>query len=158
MGILQVIILEWVTCPSPGNLPNPGIELRSPALQADCLPAKPKGKPRNTGVGSLSLLQQIFPIQGSNQGLLHCRWILDQLSHQQSPHCLRTSFQCVLSSLAPLFHSFLSPLPILCISVPPFFPFSDLCLDFLLIYEPHTSHLVQDKFEEREDVFTVKHT
>ena len=31
-------------CPSPGNLPNPGIELRSPALQADSLPAEPPGK------------------------------------------------------------------------------------------------------------------
>ena len=34
-----------------------------------------------TGVGSLSLLQGIFPTQGPNQGLLHCRWILYQLSH-----------------------------------------------------------------------------
>ena len=31
---------------------------------------------QNTGVGSLSLLQGIFPIQGSNPGLPHCRWIL----------------------------------------------------------------------------------
>ena len=30
--------------PSPGDLPNPGIEPRSPALQADSLPAEPKGK------------------------------------------------------------------------------------------------------------------
>ena len=47
--------------PSPGALPNPGIEPRSPALQADSLPAEPPGKPKNTGVGSLSLLQGIFP-------------------------------------------------------------------------------------------------
>ena len=40
---------------------------------------------QNTGVGSLSLLQGIFPTQGSNPGLLHCRWILYQLSHQGSP-------------------------------------------------------------------------
>ena len=40
---------------------------------------------QNTGVGSLSLLQGIFPTQGSNLGLLHCRWILYQLSHQGSP-------------------------------------------------------------------------
>ena len=39
---------------------------------------------QNTGVGSLSLLQGIFPAQGSNPGLLHCRWILYQLSHQGS--------------------------------------------------------------------------
>ena len=37
---------------------------------------------QNTGVGSLSLLQAIFPTQGSNPGLLHCRRILYQLSHK----------------------------------------------------------------------------
>ena len=40
---------------------------------------------RNTGVGSLSLLQEIFPTQVSNPGLPHCRWILYQLSHRGSP-------------------------------------------------------------------------
>ena len=39
---------------------------------------------QNTGVGSLSLLQGIFPTQGSNPGLLHCRQILYRLSHQGS--------------------------------------------------------------------------
>ena len=72
--------------PSPGNLPNPGIEPRSPALLADSIPSKPPGKPKNTGVGSLSLLQGIFLTQQSNWGLLHCRQILHQLSHQGSPH------------------------------------------------------------------------
>ena len=43
---------------------------------------------QNTGVGSLSLLQQIFPTQGSNPGLLHCRWILYQLKHKGSPRIL----------------------------------------------------------------------
>ena len=37
---------------------------------------------QNTGVGNLSLLQGIFPTQGSNPGPPHCRWILYQLSHQ----------------------------------------------------------------------------
>ena len=45
-------------------------------MQGDSLPAEPLGKPKNTGVGSLSLLQRIFPTQESNLGLLHCRWIL----------------------------------------------------------------------------------
>ena len=40
----------------------------------------------NIGVGSLSLLQGIFPTQESNWGLLHCRWILYQLSYQGSPY------------------------------------------------------------------------
>ena len=40
---------------------------------------------KNTGVGSLSLFQGIFPIQGSNPGLPHCRRILYQLNHKGSP-------------------------------------------------------------------------
>ena len=40
---------------------------------------------QNTGVGSLSLLWGIFPTQGSNPGLPHCRWILNHLSHKGSP-------------------------------------------------------------------------
>ena len=60
------------------------IELRSPALQADSLPAEPQGKPKNTGVGSLSLLQWICQTQESSWGCLHCRWTLYQLSYQGS--------------------------------------------------------------------------
>ena len=72
-------------CPPRGDLPNPGIEPTSSALQADSRPTEPPGKPKNTAVGSLSLLQGIFPAQESNRGLLHCRWILYQLSRQGSP-------------------------------------------------------------------------
>ena len=43
---------------------------------------------QNTGVGLLSLLQGIFPTQGSNLGLPRCRWILYQLSHKGSPRIL----------------------------------------------------------------------
>ena len=43
---------------------------------------------QNTGVGSLSLLQGIFPTQGSNPGLPHCRQILYQLSHKGRPRIL----------------------------------------------------------------------
>ena len=43
---------------------------------------------QNTGVGSHSLLQGIFPTQGSNPGLPHCRRILYQLSHKGSPRIL----------------------------------------------------------------------
>ena len=57
------------------------ISLFLTALQVDCLPAEPAGKPKNTGVGSLSLLQRIFPTQEPNQGLLNCRRILYQLSY-----------------------------------------------------------------------------
>ena len=43
---------------------------------------------KNTGVGCHPLLQGIFPTQGSNPGLPHCRWILYHLSHQESPRIL----------------------------------------------------------------------
>ena len=68
-GILQARILEWVAFFSRGSS-----QPRSPTLQADSLPAEPPGKPKDTRVGSLSLLKRIFPTQESNQGLLHCRW------------------------------------------------------------------------------------
>ena len=54
-------------------------------MQADSLPAESQGKPKNTGVGSLSLLQGISQAQEWNQGLLHCRQIVYQLSYQGSP-------------------------------------------------------------------------
>ena len=83
----------------PGSIPGLG---RSPGgghgnpLQYSCL-ENPHGQRslvdyslwnspgQNTGVGSLSLMQGIFPTQESNQGLLHCRWILYQLSYQENP-------------------------------------------------------------------------
>ena len=51
-----------------------------------CSPRNSPGQ--NTEVGSLSLLQGIFPTQGLNPGLPRCRWILYQLSHQGSPRIL----------------------------------------------------------------------
>jgi len=51
----------------------------------DCLPSEPSGKPKNTGGGSLFLLQGNILTQKSSQGLLYCRWILNQLSYQGSP-------------------------------------------------------------------------
>ena len=102
-GILQARILERLPCPSPEDLPDPGIEpasLMSPALASSHLkwnescsvmsdslwphglrsPWNSLGQ--NTGVGSHFLLQGILPTQGSNPYLLHCRQILYQLSHQ----------------------------------------------------------------------------
>ena len=62
-GILQARILEWVAFPFSRVSFQPVMEPRSPTLPADSLPAEPQEKPKNTGVGSLSLLQQIFPTQ-----------------------------------------------------------------------------------------------
>ena len=84
-GILQARILEWVAF-----LFSRGFFLiQGSTLQAGSLPAEPLGKPKNTGVGSLSLLQRIFPTQESNRGLLHCRQILYQLSYEGSPQLTR---------------------------------------------------------------------
>ena len=67
-----------------GNLPNPGIEPRSPTLQVDSLPSDPPGKPENTRVDSLSSLQGIFPTQELNQGLLQCKRILHSLATREA--------------------------------------------------------------------------
>ena len=61
---------------------------RSPALQADSLLSESTGEPKNTGVGSLSLPQQVFPTQDLNLGVLHCRPALYPLSHWGSPTIL----------------------------------------------------------------------
>ena len=57
VGILQARKLPR---PSPGDLPNPRIKPRSPALHEDFLPSEPPGKLQNIGVGSLSLFQGFF--------------------------------------------------------------------------------------------------
>ena len=85
MGFSSPEYWNGLPYPFPGNLPNPEIKPRSPSLQVDSLPANPPGKPKNTGVGSLSLLQGIFPTQESNWGVLVCRQILYQLSYEGNP-------------------------------------------------------------------------
>ena len=86
-GILQARILEWVAFPFSRGSSQLKDWTGSPTLLVDSLPAEPPGKPKNTGVHSLSL-QWIFPTQESNQGLLHCRPILYQLSYQGSPNVI----------------------------------------------------------------------
>ena len=99
-GILEARILKWVALPFSRGL-SQSRNRTSSALQADFLSAEPQGKPhnlwphglyrpwnspgQNTGLGSLSLLQGIFPTQGLNPGLPHCRRILYQLSQQGKP-------------------------------------------------------------------------
>ena len=84
MGFSRQEYWSGLPCPPPGNLPIPGIKPRFPALQVNFLPSEPPGKPKNTGVGSLSLFQGIFPTQESNWGLPHYRQILHHLSYQRS--------------------------------------------------------------------------
>ena len=70
-----------------GLLPCPKKLRKSCSVMSDCLRPhglySPWNSPgQNTGVGSLSLLQGVFPTQGLNPGLLHCMQILYQLNHQ----------------------------------------------------------------------------
>ena len=82
IGILQGTILEWVAMSSSRGLSQPRDQTQvTPTLQADSLLSETTGKPKNTRVGSLTLLWGIFPTQESNLGLLHCRQILYQLSN-----------------------------------------------------------------------------
>ena len=87
-------------CAAPPNLEyilsHPGCILQSKLKSPShvCL-LRPRGlynpwnsPGQNTGVGSLFLLQGIFPTQGLNPGLPHCRWILYQLSHNGNPRIL----------------------------------------------------------------------
>ena len=68
-----------LSCPPKGDLSNLGLKLRFPSLQADSSLTELPGKPMNSGVGSLSLLQEIFLTQQLNRGLLH-----DQVSFSYS--------------------------------------------------------------------------
>ena len=85
-GILQARILEWVAFSFSRESSQPRDRTQVSILQVDSFPAEPQGMPKNTGVGSLSLLQCIFPTQGLNQGLLQHRQTLYQLSYPGSPN------------------------------------------------------------------------
>ena len=116
MGFSRQEHWSGLPCSPPGDLPDPGMEtaswkLMSSALAGSSLPLAPPGKPyglfslpphglsspwnspgQNAGVGSLSLLQGIFPTQGLNPGLPHCGRILYQLSHKRSPMVCSVQF------------------------------------------------------------------
>ena len=63
MGFSRQEYWSQLPCPPPGNLPNPGIEPRSPALQADSLPAEPPGKPWGQKIPGLPAVGQ-YQLQG----------------------------------------------------------------------------------------------
>ena len=85
---LYGFIVSPITVPSHAGLPSAACESRS-VVSDSAWPhglISPWNSPgQNTGDGSLSLLQGIFPNQELNPGLQHCRWILYQLSHKRSP-------------------------------------------------------------------------
>ena len=81
---------------SPGDLPNPGIEPRFPAMQADSLPAEPPGKPREEG-------SQIQIGEREGRGLLGGTWRKEEDPPPPSHRCLHPAEPLVLpgSSLPP---------------------------------------------------------
>ena len=83
--ILRARILEWVNFPFSRGSFQPRNQTQVSRIAGRFFTRKPQGKPKNTGMGSLSLLQGIFPTQELNQGLLHCRRILCQLRYQGNP-------------------------------------------------------------------------
>ena len=105
-GVSRQEYWSGLPCPPPGYPPYPGLKPRSPELQVDFLLSEPPEKPKNTGVSSLSLLQGIFLTQESNQRLLHCRWILYQLSYQGSLCC--TQQYCVQILYCYTYYSFIN--------------------------------------------------
>ena len=72
---------QKIAMPSSRGPSQPRDQTQVSHMAGDSLPSQSPGKPMNIGVGSLSLLQGLFPTLQSNQGLLHCRWILYQLSY-----------------------------------------------------------------------------
>ena len=106
-GILQARILEWVTFPFSRGSSQPrdwtqvshiadefftSWATREPQVgfkskiywNVSWSPCFLRGMGKNTRVGCHSLLQEIFPTQGSNPGVQHCRQVLYRLSHQGS--------------------------------------------------------------------------
>ena len=63
MGFSRQEYWSGLPFPSPGDLPNPGIESQSPALQADALPSEAPGKLKSAGVGSLLLLREAVTVR-----------------------------------------------------------------------------------------------
>ena len=88
MGILQARILEWVAMPSSRGLSQPRGWTQVSHIAGGLFTIWATRKAKNTGVGSLPLLQGVFLTQESKWGLLHCRKILYQLGYQESPASL----------------------------------------------------------------------
>ena len=107
--------LEWVAFPFSRGSSQPGDRTQVSRIAGGFFTSWATREAQNTGVGSLSLLQQIFLTQKSNQGLLHCRWILYQLNYEGSLKCLTV---CLIISgfldsrnlviVLPLFHALVS--------------------------------------------------
>ena len=80
MRILQARILEWVAMPSSRGSSQPRDQTQVSHIAGEFLPSEPPENPKNTGVGTLSVLQRILLTQESNLGLLYYRSIVKSVS------------------------------------------------------------------------------
>ena len=111
-GILQARILESAAFPFSRGSSQAQDQTQVSYIAGGFFTSWATREAQNSGVGSLSLHQGIFLTQESNQGLLHCRWILYQLGHQGSPKRIenipnsgetivnRNEFCCYLASFS----------------------------------------------------------
>ena len=95
MWLSQLHVLSYNSLLLPNKPESESRSVVSNSLRPHGLYSPWNSPGRNIGVGSLSLLQGIFPTQGSNPGIPHCRWILYQLSHKGSPRVLSVQFSSV---------------------------------------------------------------
>ena len=100
-GILQARIVEWVAFPFSRASSQPRDWTQVSCIRQWILYHWATWEAQEYWVGSLSLLQGIFPTQESNRGLLHCRQSLYQLSYERSPYTMKSS------SFLPVFPTFL---------------------------------------------------
>ena len=84
-GVLQARILEWIVFPFSRVSSQPRDWTQVCHIAGRFFTSWATRESQKYWSGSLSLLQQIFLTQESNWGLLHCRWILYQLSYEGSP-------------------------------------------------------------------------
>ena len=128
-GILQARILEWVAFLFPRGSSKPKDRTQVSHIAGGFFTSWATGKPKNTGVGSLSLLQRIFPTQESNGGLPHCGQILYQLSYQGSPGSVykKTIFESSSCIFHLLSEHYLVPTFFLNLIVKNYFPNSGYC-------------------------------
>ena len=93
MGFSRQVYWNGLTFPSPGDLPNPGIKPRSPALQADALQSEPPGKPLKKVKVAQSCLTLCEPMDYTVHGTLQARileWVVLSFSRGSSQHRYRT--------------------------------------------------------------------
>ena len=101
-GIMIVPALFTLSRKYESNSESESRSVASDSLQPRGLYSPWNSPGQNDGVGRLSLLLGIFPTQGSNPGLLHCRWILYQLNHKESPRILEwVVYPCSRGSSQP---------------------------------------------------------